>query len=167
MVIACVSITAHAQGVPICTDTSRTCVIATATSYLNALQSHDASQVPLAPTAIRTENAVDTGDSGAQIANDLQTNPQYQLISGIRNVRWFVDGDNAIAMYLLDTAVPGTGVHAATAHLAERFQVQNGLITQIEAFYCTHPGVAPEAERTPASVAVFSEQCFGVPLPGT
>ncbi|GAB2573286.1 hypothetical protein ISP15_04365 [Dyella jejuensis] len=156
----------QAQESPGCTDTSRTCVIAAATTYLNALVSHNAAQVLLAAGATRTENGVDTGDSGAQIANDLQTNPQFLLISGIRDVRWFVDGDNAMALYLIDTAVPLTGVHVATVHIAERFQVDNGLITQIEAFYCTHPGLTEETERMPSAVTLFSEQCFGAVLPG-
>lgn len=158
----------HAQATPGCTDSSRMCVMAAATTYLNALVSHNASQVWLAPAAIRTENGVDTGDSGAGIANDLQTNPQFLLIKDIRDVRWFVDGDNAIALYLIDTSVLGTGLPVATAHVAERFQVEQGLITQIEAFYCTHPGLVPESQRESSAVTLFSEQCFGENLlPGS
>jgi hypothetical protein len=140
--------TPTAAGVTYCTDSSRACVISAATSYLDALVSHNSSQVRLAPTAIRTENGYDTGDSGPQIANDLATNPQYLIVHDIRDVRWFVDGDQAIAMYLLDAAVPDLGTHFATTHLAERFQVENGLITQIEAIDCTHPGLTPEPERS-------------------
>jgi hypothetical protein len=148
-------------GTVYCTDSSRTCVISAATSYLDALVSHDSSQVRLAPSAIRTENAYDTGDSGPQIANDLATNAQYLVVHDVRDVRWFVDGDQAIAFYLIDAAVPGVNVQFATVHLAERFQVESGLITQIEAIDCTHPGLTPEPERISPIVALVNEQCVG------
>jgi hypothetical protein len=142
-----------------CTDSSRACVIAAATTYLNALVSHNSSEVRLAPNAIRTENAYDTGDSGPGIANDLATNPQYLLIHDIRDVRWFVDGDQAIAFYLLDVI---NGLQIATTHVAERFQVDSGLIQQIEAIDCTHPSLlAPEGERMPTPDPLVAEQCLG------
>jgi hypothetical protein len=148
-------------GTAYCTDSSRACVISAATSYLNALVSHNSSQVRLAPSAIRTENGYDTGDSGPQIANDLATNAQYLVVHDVRDVRWFVDGDQAIALYLIDAAVPVVGPEFATVHLAERFQVEGGLITQIEAFDCTHPSLTPEPERMTPIVALVNEQCVG------
>lgn len=150
-----------AAGTTGCTDPSSACVIAAATTYLNAIVSHNSGQVRLAPGAIRTENGVDTGDSGPAIAKDLATNPQYLVVHDIHDVRWFVSGDEAIALYLLDAAVPVLGTHFATTHIAERFQVEGGLITQIEAIDCTHPGLTPDTERTATPDALVSEQCLG------
>ena len=144
-----------------CTDPSSACVISAATTYLIAIVSHNSSGVRLAPTAIRTENGVDTGDSGPAIAKDLATNPQYLVVHDIHDVRWFVSGDEAFALYLLDAAVPVVGTHFATSHIAERFQVEGGLITQIEAIDCTHPGLIPDTERTATPDVLVSEQCLG------
>jgi hypothetical protein len=144
-----------------CTDASRACVISAANSYLNALVSHDGNEARLAPSAIRTENGIDTGDGGPEIASELTNSAQYKVIEDIRDVRWFVDGDEAIALYLIDIAIPVVETHIATVHVAERFEVVNGLITQIEAFYCAHPGVTPETERSTSSEPLVSEQCFG------
>jgi hypothetical protein len=160
--IAMVSMaTPTGAGAAYCTDSSSACVISAATTYLDALVSHNASGVRLAPDAIRTENGFDTGDGGAAIANDLATNPQYLVVGGIRDVRWFVDGDEAIAFYLLYATVPVLGTQFGTTHLAERFQVENGLITQIEAIDCTHPGLVPDTERTSTLTPLVSEQCIG------
>jgi hypothetical protein len=117
--------------------------------------------VRLAPSAIRTENGSDTGDSGSQIAHALATSPEYHIVKDVRDVRWFVDDNEAIAFYLIDAQVPGVGTQIATVHLAERFKVDDGLITQIEAIDCTHPGLVPEPERAPTIDSLVSEQCLG------
>src|SRR5439155_25668051 len=107
-----------------CTDASRACVIAAGKAYIDAFLSHDGSKVPLAANARRTENGMVTGTSGPEIANDLSTNEGDRSIYAERNLRWFVDGDQAIAYYLQDTSFPGSQTpHTATVHLAERFKV--------------------------------------------
>ena len=112
-------------------------VIAAAKSYLDALISHDASQIRLAPDARRTIHGVVT--DGADAIRESLTPPtadQYNI--GIRDLRWFVDTttQDAIAFYLLDvgnTIPPSTAV--MTVHLAERFRVESGLITEIEGIF--------------------------------
>ena len=138
---------------PPCTDTSRECVIDAAGTYIAALVSHKGDDVRLAPNARRTENGLVTGSSGEEIRNDLETNQGDAAITGSRDIRWFVDGENAIAYYLLDTSgiPPITGPHTATTHLAERFRVVNGLITEIEAIFWAMPGPTPEGSGWPAS----------------
>jgi hypothetical protein len=151
-------------GTTHCTDASSACVISAANAYLGALVSHNSTQVPLAPGAIRTENGVDTGNSGPQIAKDLATDPEYLVVHDIRDVQWYVAGDDAIAFYLLDATVPYVGTHVATSHIAEHFEVQNGLIERIEAIDCSHPGTTQESARTSTVEPLATEQCFGSEL---
>jgi hypothetical protein len=145
------SIAADAPSPP-CTDTSRQCVIDAAGTYIAALVSHKGDQVRLAPNARRTENGLETASSGEAIRNDLETNKGDAAISGARDIRWFVDGENAVAYYLLDTSIvpPVPGVHTSTVRLSERFRVVNGLITEIEAIFWVSPGPTPEGSGWPA-----------------
>jgi hypothetical protein len=131
-----------------CTDSSRGCVVTAAESYIRALVSHQGSSVPLAPGARRTENGMVTGTSGPGIAHDLSTNQGDRSIYDARDVRWFVNRDEAIAYYLLDTAVgAGTSApHTTTEHLAERFRVDRGLIEEIEAVFWISPGPSPDSD---------------------
>jgi len=130
-----------------CTDSSRACVISAARAYIDALVSHDGTKVPFAPAARRTENGMVTATSGAAIANDLSTNQGDRAIYAARDIRWFVDGDQAIAYYLLDTAMPGSSApHTTTVHLSERFKVDGGLIYEIEAIFWVSPGATPDGD---------------------
>jgi hypothetical protein len=134
-----------------CTDASSACVTSAASKYIDALVSHQAAGVPLAANAYRTENGMVTGTSGAGIRNDLETNQGDRAISGVRDVRWFVAGDEATAYYLMDTTAPGqpTAPHTTTVHLAERFKVDVGLIHQIEAIFWITPGTSPDGSGWP------------------
>ncbi|MDZ4825170.1 MAG: hypothetical protein SGJ13_01755 [Actinomycetota bacterium] len=51
-----------------------------------------------------------------------------QGITGYRDVRWFVDGENAIAFYVLEA-------YGMTVDIAERFTVRAGEIHEIEAIF--------------------------------
>jgi len=123
-----------------CSNDSEHCMIAAATTYLDALVSHDATHIRLAPNVRRTEQGSDTGDGAAAIRKSLTPPTPDQVIIDKRDVRWFVDQDQheAIAFYLLDvgSSIPPTAP-AATVHLSERFKVVHGLITQIEAIFTT------------------------------
>lgn len=134
-----------------CTDASSACVISAASKYIDALVSHHGADVPLATNAYRTENGMVTGTSGAGIRNDLETNQGDRAISGVRDVRWFVAGDEATAFYLMDTAAPNqpTAPHTTTVHLSERFKVDGGLIHQIEAIFWINPGLTPDTSGWP------------------
>ena len=105
----------------------RQATIDVASTYLDALVSHDASKILLAPNAWRTEEGRNSGLG----ADDIRARTESDVMKGItdiRDVRWFVDGENAIAFYLLDAS-------GATAHIVERFRVVDGLIHEIEAIF--------------------------------
>ena len=135
---------------PICTEDSRACMIATATTYLDALVAHDASKVPFAPDAKRTEQ----GRITALVEEALRESTKLQPdMSEHANTRFFVDEEtnNVIAFTLL--RIPGTKreanrktysddleIKVCTVHLAERFKVEAGLITEIEALFTIEQG---------------------------
>lgn len=137
----------YAQSAVPCRDATRECVVSAANAYLEALVSHDASGVPFADNAERWENGVNTGMSGAEIREGLENDYRFKVIQGVRNVTWVVDGEQAIAYYLLDAVMPKTDIHTATTRIAERFTIKNGKIEQIEAIFCSSLGMTPEAEK--------------------
>ena len=102
-------------------------MIATATLYLDALVSHDGSAVPFAPACRRTERGQDTGSSGEAIREQLGSEIM-RGITGYRDIRWFVDGEHAIAFYVLDA-------YGMQVDIAERFLIRDGEIHEIEAIF--------------------------------
>src|SRR5215475_11409590 len=90
----------------------------------------------LADDCHRTEQGRSTGDSAAQIRASLESAP-LQVITGIANVRWFVECDRndvceAIAIYDLEVNAFGP---RPPVLITERFRVEDGLIQQIEAVF--------------------------------
>ena len=130
-----------------CNDNSEQCMISAATTYLDALVSHDTSHIRVAPHVIRTEEGGRTASSAIDIIKSLSIPTFDESIIDRRDTRWFVDKPNheAVAFYILDvgaepnlpTLLPFVRptVPTATVHLTERFKVDNGLITQIEAIF--------------------------------
>jgi hypothetical protein len=116
-----------------CHDSSAKCMISAAGKYIDALVSHDPSDVPLAPDVHRRENGIHTGDSADAIRRSLSPPTPNEVITDSRDIRWFVDSktNDVIAYYLLDVATTPPQV----VHLAERFRVEGGLITEIEAIF--------------------------------
>lgn len=57
--------------------------VAAARAYVDALVSHDPSQVPFAPDCTRTEMGVRTGFSGSHLARSLANGPQFRVIHTI------------------------------------------------------------------------------------
>ena len=138
------------QVAPRCTDDSRECMIAAAKSYLDSIVNHDASDVPFAPNVKRTEQGRVTGEGAADIRESQKLQPD---MDGHVNTRYFVDEstNNVVAFTLLrvtgrqeDPDRPtfrGPGERDPfTVHLAERFKVENGLITEIEAIFYSEQG---------------------------
>lgn len=107
--------------------------IAAATAYIDALVSHRATEVPLAPDAVRIEVGIKTGFSGAHIRRSLERGPQFRVIGGIRELTAAVTAPGVVdTRFLLDTAVLGT--NPVIAEITERFYVDDaGQITRIEA----------------------------------
>jgi hypothetical protein len=132
---------------PPCNNNSSECMISAATTYIDALVSHKATQLALvlAPNVVRTEEGTNTGTGAAAIITSVSLPTPDESIIDARNIRWFVDKPDheAIAFYLLDVGAEPSPllpfvrptVATGTVHLSERFQVKNGLISQIEAIF--------------------------------
>lgn len=113
-------------------------VVEPACAYLASIVSHDGSKVPVADDAWRIEQGVNTGTSGPEIQESMSNDYFTTYVEGLRDIRWFVSGDEAIAYYVLDIQeAPGI----ESTMLAERFKVEDGLITEIEVVfaYCRVP----------------------------
>jgi len=113
-------------------------VVEPACAYLASIVSHDGSKVPLAADAWRIEQGVNTGTSGPEIQESMSNDYFTTYVEGLRDIRWFVSGDEAITYYVLDIQeAPGI----ESTMLAERFKVEDGLITEIEVVfaYCRVP----------------------------
>ena len=102
-------------------------------------QNAEAVRAVLAPGCWRTEQGRNTGRSGDEIADGFK-NAVFDVITGIHQVRWFVEGEQAIAFYeleLRDGELP-------PVLIAERFRVADGRVHEIEAiFYAQQEAQAP------------------------
>ena len=130
----------------------RDCRIDAANTYLAALVSHDGSDVPLHPDAWRIENGGQSGDGAENIRAGLSS-PIMYVITGIRDLRWYAEGSDVVAVYFLDTVTSPT-------YIVERFRVDDdGLITEIEAnFYIDIPGYAQGPESVPTNPSGQAER---------
>ena len=108
---------------------------------LHGLVEREPSKVPLAVEAHRIEQGELTGRSGADIAEQLGRK-EPKLIESVQNIRWVVDGAQAVAFYELRTTFSRVPVR-----IAERFRVRDGEIVEIEAVFF-------QAEEPPADVPV-------------
>ncbi len=109
---------------------SRESIIEAAEKYLfHGLVEHDGSKVPLAENVVRHEQGHNSGDGREGLVAAL-SHEVMDVITGVRNVRWIVEGDQAVAFYDLDTKASDKPVL-----IAERFRVVDGLITEIEAVF--------------------------------
>jgi hypothetical protein len=115
---------------------SRLRLVEPACAYLASFLSHDGSKIPLAPNAWRIEQGRNTGMNADQIRASVES-PAFNVIANVRDIRWFLDGDNAIAYYVLDL-VPGIPGRQSVL-LAERFKVVDRLITEIEVVFIFCP----------------------------
>src|SRR4051812_28951457 len=116
--------------------------IATSNTYLRSLVTHDTSELRVAKNVIRTEQGGVTANGAQELCKGNQGPVTIEdAVLGMREIRWVVsDGDQAIAFYLLDSPTSPT-------YIAERFQVDNGLIQYIEAiFYIDVAGYAAGPE---------------------
>jgi hypothetical protein len=158
----------HAADNKPCNDNSEQCMISAATTYLDALVSHDASHIRLDPNVVRTEQGHNTGTGAAAIIKSVSLPTFDEAIIDKRDVRWFVDKPNheAVAFYILDVGAEPNPLLpfvrpsevTGTVHLSERFKVDNGLITQIEAIFdistgkCDPDGWSPNPGPPPLCV---------------
>lgn len=92
--------------------------IARARAYVDALVSHDASEVVLAADCTRRELGVKTGRNGAHIARSLERGPQFRLIHAVSDFSAVVDGDTVATSYLVHVHPKILGL---AARVTERF----------------------------------------------
>ncbi|MFC8935860.1 hypothetical protein ACFT1A_27585 [Rhodococcus sp. NPDC057135] len=104
---------------------------AQARAYIDALVSHDVSDVHFAPDATRVEAGIKTGFSGPQMTADLENGIQYRVIQGIRDLEMSEAGDIVSTTYLLDAGIGDTRL--MTVEIRETFEVRDGLIHDVVA----------------------------------
>jgi hypothetical protein len=105
-------------------------MIAAATKYLEAIVSHDPSDVPLAEHAWRIEQ----GHRDASSADEIRANLRSEVMDvvvGLRPVRWIVEESTHQAVAFYECDLVGGGI----CWLGERFTVRDGLIEEIEAVF--------------------------------
>jgi hypothetical protein len=130
---------------------SRAVVAAAAQAYLDALVSHDAGPVPLAQSATRIENRRPRGANAEEIRAEVGATANE--VTGIRNSTIYVEGDQAIAMYQIDTpAVDTVGIGGSAVWAATRFRVDGGQIDEIESI-CSSSELCGTA-TTPGSSSI-------------
>jgi hypothetical protein len=119
-----------------CGSNSRACAIETGNKYLDAVLSHDTSELPLAPDAWYLENCKPLGDNDLTIEALIQAPGQ---IVDLTHRRWFIDGEHAVAFYFVWThpsGDPNTPKEEQQANFyAARLRVDDGRIKEIEVIY--------------------------------
>ena len=132
-----------------CTDSSRECVVAAATAYLNGIVAHDPTNIPLAENAQRWENGINTAANAEKLRYSIKNDFGIKSVRGIRELRWIVEGNQAVGFFLMDSVFPIT-----TTHIAERFQVENGMITEVENIFCASANHTPESSKMPSPTSL-------------
>lgn len=79
--------------------------IAAAESYIDALVSHRADDVPFAADCVRIENGVKTGFSGRHLRRSLNRGPQYRIIAAVTDRSFTVEGEYVYAAFTIITKV--------------------------------------------------------------
>lgn len=112
----------------------RETIIAAAEKYLfHGLVEHDGHKVPLTENVTRVEQGRNTG-SGREGLVAALSHEIMNVVTGVRNVRWIVEGDQAVAFYDLEVTTSDRPVL-----IAERFRVVDGLVSEIEAIFHPQP----------------------------
>ncbi|RVW01904.1 hypothetical protein [Rhodococcus xishaensis] len=123
-----VAVPAAASAAPNPADTPNE---AMARAYIDALVSHDASDVVFTPDATRIEAGIQTGFSGEQLTNDLNNGIQYRVIQGVRDLEMTESGDTVHTTYLLDAGIGSMTL--MTVEIEETFEMEDGAIDHIVA----------------------------------
>ena len=99
--------------------------IAAAQSYIDALASHRADQVPFAPDCVRIEMGIKTGFSGNHLRRSLNRGPQFRIIAATTPPEYTINGDVVRAVYDVVTKVQ-LGGRRFGAHVDETFVIPAG-----------------------------------------
>jgi hypothetical protein len=135
---------------PPCTDNSAACLEKVARMYVDALISHDGSQLPLAPNIRRTENALTNAEGAYAVRESFA---RTHMVEKVRDADFFVDTakGEVLGFFVLDVDLKAADAEATTkagdkeykvavtvpegtytVHEAERFKIVKGMITEIE-----------------------------------
>ena len=123
------------QTKPGCTDNSRECIVRAVDSYYDAMQNHNGKLAWFAPTIRRTliglpnnsgEDFIMEGEK--TIRESLDRAPHQTHLDH----RYWVDEKERTVNALMLTTLHD---RVSTIHVAERFKVDKGLITEIEAVF--------------------------------
>ena len=136
-------------------------VLDVAQRYLDALVSHDAESVPLAPNARRLSN----GRVAVEGADEMRRIIRREPVAALRSLRWLVSGDDAVVFYDLHADMKrGEGPVVAPpeewmpAYIGERFVIRGGAIHEIEVVYAAAAvGTAPPARPEQAAAGEAAE----------
>lgn len=140
-----------------CTDSSRECVIEAATAYLNGIVAHDPTNIPLADDVQRWENGINTANNADKLRDSIKNDIGIKTVTGVRELRWFVDGNQVIGFFLMDSNYPWSQKYFGTTHIVERFQVENGMIKEVENVFCASPnshGQGQEPSKIPGPTSL-------------
>lgn len=99
--------------------------IAAAQSYIDALSTHRADEVPFAPDCIRIEMGLKTGRSGDHLRRSLNNGPQFKLIERTTTPVFTVDGDTIRAQFDVLTRPRLLG-RRVCSHVDETFLIPAG-----------------------------------------
>lgn len=140
---------------PVCTDNSRSCMIAAVRLYIDALATHDSSKVPFASTVERWELGSLTGKGVPHTRAVMDAVPDLVMA----DPRFFVDAETGNVFLFSVIRIPrypqgprSEGhVVPASVHHSERWRVRDGRIQEIEAIFMPElgsvltPSAAPRA----------------------
>ena len=106
---------------------TREAVIAAGESYIRqGLVEHRPDEVPFADDVVRTELGMVTGRGAAQL-RELLRSEVYLAVQGVDNLRWIVEGEQAVVFYEQRVSFADQPLLICT-----RFRVVEGLIREIE-----------------------------------
>lgn len=107
--------------------------IAAAESYIDALVSHRADDVPFAADCVRIENGVKTGFSGRHLRRSLNRGPQYRIIAAVTDRSFTVEGEYVYAAFTIITKVR-LGRRRVIAEVREKMLIppSDGLIHRLK-----------------------------------
>ena len=132
-----------------CTNMSDSCLIQVAETYVHAQAggTGTAAAMRLATNAVRWENGVVTGKSGADIRSKSGFTSKLYSQRDTNRV-WVVDHSQVFTFWIVDVkANVNDALPSSTAHIAERIQIGHGedecgvgvlspCVTQVEAIFC-------------------------------
>jgi hypothetical protein len=107
--------------------------IEAAQAYIDALVSHDAAEVPFAPSCVRIENGIKTGFSGKHLRRSLDRGPQYRIIAAATDRSFAVEGDHVHATLTIVTKLKLRGRRlVASVHETMLIPASDGLIHHLK-----------------------------------